>query len=168
MSLEISPLEDANILLALNNAAVPDVGELSTHKARWLVDHCVLPGLATLDGQAAGMVVVLNDTCGYDSDFYRWFTDRYENFLYIDRVVVTAWARGRGLAKQIYQTIEQVANEKGMAIAADVYSEPPNTVSLNMHRTMGFEAIGTQYIPAKQKTASKFMKYMEQAKPKAH
>ena len=167
MTLEITPLTDANLLLALNNAAVPDVGELSTHKARWLTDHCVLPGLATLDGQTAGMVVVLSDNCGYDSDFYRWFTDRYQNFFYIDRVVVTAWARGQGIAKQIYHSIEQAAREQGMAVVADVYSQPPNTPSLNLHRSLGFQEVGTQYFPDRNKTASKFVKYIECAKPKA-
>jgi len=44
MTLEITPLTDANLLLALNNAAVPDVGELSTHKARWLTDHLFCRG----------------------------------------------------------------------------------------------------------------------------
>ena len=164
MSLEITPLTDANLLLALNNASVPDVGELSLHKARWLAEHCILPGLATLDDQVAGMVVVLSDNSGYDSDFYRWFTDRYANFLYIDRIVVTPWARGRGVAKGLYQAIEQTAREHGMAIVADVYSEPPNTPSLNLHRLMGFEEIGSQHFPDRQKTAAKFMKYGDQAK----
>jgi len=86
MPLEITPLTDAALTLALNNAAVPDAGELSHDKARWLTDHCMLPGLATMDDQVAGMVVVLSDNCGYESDFYRWFTDRRTNFLYIDRM----------------------------------------------------------------------------------
>ena len=168
MSFEMMPLVDANVLLAINNAALPDIGELNSHKAHWLVDHCVLPGLAMLDGQAAGMVVVLNDSCGYDSDFYRWFTDRYQNFWYIDRIVVTTWARGQGVAKQIYQHIDQAANEKGMALVADVYSEPPNVPSLKLHRTMGFQEVGAQYFPDKKKTAAKFMKYAERAQLKSN
>ena len=111
MPLTIAPLTDANLLLALNNAAVPDVGKLSLAKARWLTDRCVLPGMASLDDQVAGIVVVLNDHCGYNSDFYRWFTDRYTNFLYIERVIVTAWARGRGVATALYQATEQAARE---------------------------------------------------------
>jgi predicted GNAT superfamily acetyltransferase len=54
-----------------------------------------------------------------------------------------------------------------MAIVADVYSEPPNTPSLNLHRSLGFQEVGTQHFPDRQKTAAKFMKYAEQAKPKA-
>jgi len=93
------------------------------------------------------MVVVLSDTADYDSDFYRWFTERYENFLYIDRIVVADWARGQGIAKQLYQTIEQVAQAKQMAIVADVYSEPPNIASLHLHLKMGFQSVGAQYFP---------------------
>lgn len=164
MPLKITPITDPNLLLAINNAALPDIGELSLHKAGWLTANCVLPGLALLDDQIAGIVVVLNDRCGYDSDFYRWFTDRYTNFLYIDRVVVTSWARGRGVAKGLYQAIEQAALEQSMAIVADVYSDPPNTPSLNLHRSMGFEEVGSQHFPDRQKTAAKFMKYVQHAK----
>jgi uncharacterized protein len=164
MRLDIDPLADAAVLLDINNAALPDIGELNIHKAQWLVDHCVMPGLVTLDGQAAGIVVVLSDSCGYDSDFYRWFTDRYENFLYIDRIVVADWARGQGVAKQIYQAIDALAQAKELAIVADVYCEPPNTPSLNLHHTMGFEEVGRQHFPAKRKIAAKFMKYAERTK----
>jgi predicted GNAT superfamily acetyltransferase len=164
--LEISALDNPYALLEFNNAAVPDIGELTISKAQWLVDHAALPGLATLDGRPAGMVVVLSDTAGYDSDFYRWFTERYDNFLYIDRIIVANWARGQGVAKHLYQTIEQAAQDKKMAVVADVYSEPPNVASLHLHLTRGFQSIGAQYFPDRNKTAAKFMKYVEQAKPK--
>jgi predicted GNAT superfamily acetyltransferase len=166
MAFEIIPLDDSKLLLEINNAAVPDIGALTLPKAEWLVDHVVLPGLALLGGQAAGMVAVLSDHSGYDSDFYRWFTERYDNFLYIDRVVVATWARGQGVARQLYQHIEQAAQAQQLAIVADVWMEPPNVPSLGLHRAMGYEEIGTQVFPATNKTAAKFMKYREWAKPK--
>jgi predicted GNAT superfamily acetyltransferase len=164
--LEIRALDNAYELMEFNNAAVPDIGELTIHKAEWLVNHAVLPGLATLDGRPAGMMVVLSDTSGYDSDFYRWFTERYENFLYIDRIVVVDWARGQGVAKHLYESVDQAAQAKKLAVVADVYSEPPNVASLRLHLTRGFQSIGAQYFPDRNKTAAKFMKYVEQAKPK--
>ena len=166
MALEIIALDHPNTLLEINNAAVPDVGALTTAKAQWLSEHVMLPGLAILDDQPAGVVIVLSDSCGYASDYYRWFTDRYENFLYIDRVIVAEWARGRGVAKQLYQAVDRLAQASNAAIVADVYSDPPNTRSLNLHRTMGFLEVGTQYFPAINKTAAKLMKYGEQAKQK--
>ncbi len=165
MTLEIEPLGDAKFLLEFNNAAIPAIGELTPAKAQWLLAHVVLPGLALLDGRAAGIVVVLSDTCGYDSDYYRWFTERYTNFLYIDRVVAD-WARGQGVARQLYQSIEQAAQERQCAIVADVYSEPPNVPSLGLHRALGFAKIGTQAFPHIGKRCAKFMKHGEYAKPK--
>jgi uncharacterized protein len=166
MELTITQLDDPNMLLELNNAAVPDVNPLDLRRAQWLVAHMVTPGVALLEDKVAGVVVVLSDQCGFDSDYYRWFTSRYENFLYIDRVIVAEWARGRGVAKSLYEEIERIARERRLAIVADVHSEPPNVPSLKLHYAMGYQEIGTQHFPAIQKTATKFMKYAEQAKPK--
>jgi predicted GNAT superfamily acetyltransferase len=164
MTVEIVSIDSVDTLLNINNAAVPDVGVLTPAKAEWLASHVVMPGLAMLDGKPAGMLVVLNDHCGYDSDYYRWFTERYQNFLYIDRIVTADWARGQGVAQALYRQINQLAEQLGTAVVADVYSQPPNTPSLNFHRKMGFEEVGTQYFPAINKTAAKFMKYGERAK----
>lgn len=163
MTVEIINIESPEMLLDINNAAVPDVGVLTPAKAEWLAEHVVMPGLALLDGRPAGIVVLLSDSCGYDSDYYRWFTDRYHNFLYIDRIVSADWARGQGVAQALYRQIDQLAHQRHAAVVADVYSEPPNTPSLNFHRKMGFKEIGSQYFPTINKTAAKFMKYGERA-----
>lgn len=161
MGLEITTLDSHEILLQINNAAVPDVGLLNGVKAQWLTLHVLMPGLAVVDGEPAGVVVVLSDRCGYPSDYYRWFTSRYINFVYIDRIVVADWARGRGVAQALYTAVDQLADELDVAIVSDVYSEPPNTASLNLHRKMGFEVVGTQFFPAINKTTAKLMKYKE-------
>jgi predicted GNAT superfamily acetyltransferase len=167
MSLKITKLDDAAIVLDINNAAVPDVNRLDATKASWLAEHVVTPGLALVDDQIAGMIAVLSDQSGYNSDYYRWFTDRYENFLYIDRVVVLPWARGRGVARQLYQALDDIARERNLAIVADVHSDPPNEPSLSLHRAMGFREIGSQPFPQIGKTAAKFMKFEERARRKA-
>jgi predicted GNAT superfamily acetyltransferase len=166
MSLKIAKLDDPGLLLEINNAAVPDINAIDASKAQWMVEHSVMPGLALLEEKVAGVVIVLSDQAGFDSDYYRWFTARYENFLYIDRVIVAGWARGRGVAKALYQEIGQVAQAREVAVVADVYSEPPNIPSLNLHRAMGFAEIGTEYMPAVQKTVTKFMRFEEYVKRK--
>ncbi len=60
MNLSITKLDDPAILLAVNNAAVPDVSPVDASKAEWMVAHCVVPGLAMLNGQVAGVVA---DVC---------------------------------------------------------------------------------------------------------
>jgi predicted GNAT superfamily acetyltransferase len=165
--LEITSLGNPEILIEINNAAIPDVNALDATKAQWLVDNSITSWLATLDGRAAGVLVLLSDTCRLESDYYRWFTERYENFLYIDRVIVATWARGRGVAKELYREVERVAGEGGYAIATEVYSNPPNVVSLKFHRTMGYCEVGTQYSTGEGKTVAKLMKYVERTKPRA-
>ena len=132
MGLAITTLDSHDILLQINNAAVPDVGPLTAVKAEWLVGHLLMAGLAVLDGQPAGLVVVLSDKCGYPSDYYRWFTVRYENFMYVDRIVVAHWARGRGVAQALYSEIDRLAHELNVAIVSDVYCEPPNTPAIHI------------------------------------
>jgi uncharacterized protein len=166
MGIEIGYLDDPQLLLEINNAAVPDVGVLDEAKARWLTHHVMMPGLALLDGRPVGLVVVLSDRCSYNSDYYRWFTERYDNFLYVDRVVIKAEARGQGIGKQLYKSIEAMANELKLAIASDVYCEPPNTPSLHFHHKMGFQEVGQQPFPAINKICAKLLKYPERAKMK--
>lgn len=166
MKLAINPLHNPNTLLTLNNAAIPEVNFLDEAKARWLVEQALLARLATLNGQVAGVIIVLSDTAGLESDYYGWFIERYRHFMYIDRVIVADWARGQGIASALYQEVEQVAQTQGLAIATEVYSRPPNIVSLNFHRKRGFQEIGLQVSTTEGKTVAKFMKYLAHAQSK--
>lgn len=166
VSVEVSILEDPEILMSINNSAVPEVTPLDRPKARWLLAHSILSSMVVLDGEVAGVMVALSETSGLDSEYYRWFTERYSGFVYVDRVIVSAWARGRGLATLLYREVEAVAAEHGLAIATEVYSEPPNAPSLAFHARMGYHEVGTQYSETEGKTVSKLMKYQERSRSK--
>jgi predicted GNAT superfamily acetyltransferase len=166
MKLELIALNDPNILMKINNEAVPHTPLLTVAQAKWLVEHLAMPGLALLDGEVAGVLIVLNDNCGYDSDSYRWFTARYVGFLYVARVIVSYLARRQDVATQLYEAVDQIAEEKQLAIAAEIYSDPSNTIALSLYLRMGYEKVGSQYMPIAMKTVSKFMKYEERVKRK--
>lgn len=166
MRLEVSILEDPEILMSINNSAVPEVTPLDRPKARWLLAHSILSSMVALDGEVAGVMVALSETSGLDSEYYRWFTERYSGFVYVDRVIVSAWARGRGLATQLYGEVEAFAAEHGLAIATEVYSEPPNAPSLAFHARMGYHKVGTQHSATEGKTVVKLMKCQERARSK--
>jgi predicted GNAT superfamily acetyltransferase len=160
---EITPLTNSQILIEVNNSSVPDVNFLDEARAGWLVSHSLFSRLAMLDGRVAGVLIALSETAGFDSDYYRWYVARYKNFIYVDWVVVAAWARGLGVATELYHHLEHMAEEKGLAIAAEVYSDPPNVPSLNLHRKLGYQEVGTQFCEAEGKRVCKFMKYAERA-----
>lgn len=142
---------------------MPDVNPLDLPKAQWLLAHAALARIATVEGQVAEAIIVLSELAEYDSDYFCWFSESYSNFICIDRVIVSAWARRLGVAAELYHHVEQVAKEKGVAIGADVYAEPPNRASLKFHAKMGFEEIGTQFSALEQKTVAKLMKYPDRA-----
>jgi predicted GNAT superfamily acetyltransferase len=164
--LQIADLEDPEILLTTNNAAVPDVNELTNQKAGWLIAHARLTRVATLDGRVAGVIVVLSDTAELNSEYFRWFTARYENFIYIDRVIVAAPTRRLGVATMLYSEVDQIASKDRLAVASDVYCDPPNAASIAFHQKMGYGEVGQQFSPAEGKTVSKLMRYVEHAHPR--
>lgn len=161
--MELKNLDNPKILLEINNSAIPEVNELSLARARWLIENSVLAKQILIEGQAVGIIIALDEQAGLDSDYYRWFGERYHRFIYIDRVVIADWARGNGLAGQLYREVEKVAEAKGLPIASEVYSNPPNLPSLNFHQKMGYQVVGEQYCAYEGKTVSKLMKYPEKA-----
>ena len=81
----------------------------------------------------------------YDSSNYRWFDERFRNYFYVDRIVVSEACRGRGMAKALYEQIGRFAVERGCHwLAAEVNLEPPNPVSQEFHRKAGFLAVATK------------------------
>jgi predicted GNAT superfamily acetyltransferase len=163
VNLHIATLDDAGVLATMNNSAVPDVNRIDDRKARWLIAHARLSASAALDGRAAGVIVVLDDTAALSSEYFQWFTARYRNFLYIDRVIVAAWARRQGVATRLYREVDRLANEHHLAVASEVYCDPPNAPSLAFHAKMGYMEIGQQLSLAEGKTVAKLIKYREKA-----
>jgi predicted GNAT superfamily acetyltransferase len=161
--MRLADLEDPHILMEVNNSAIPDVNRLDDQKARWLLDHAILARMATVDGRVAGVMVVFGETAELDSEYYRWFTARYRNFIYVDRIIVPAWARRCGVGTKLYREVDRCAVDKGVAVASEVYCDPPNTASLAFHRRLEYAEVGRQTSRTEAKTVAKLMKYVENA-----
>lgn len=133
---------DAEAVLALNAACVPEVGPMDEAKladfARWapylkVVEH---------EDRIVAMLVGLGEDAPYPSPNFGWFVDHYPRFAYIDRVAVTEDQRGAGWGPALYRDFEQWAidTQKPM-LCAEVNVEPPNPRSLRFHEIYGFDAV---------------------------
>ena len=90
-----------------------------------------------------GFLIAFDQHAAYSSQNFLWFKARYDRFVYVDRVIVAAHARGRGLARRFYQDLFDCAREAGHErIVCEINLEPPNAGSLAFHRAMGFAEVG--------------------------
>ena len=82
---------------------------------------------------------------GYESLNYRWLSERYDRFAYIDRIAVAEAARGRRIGEALYTAaIEAFAGNRPVLLA-EVNLEPPNPGSLRFHKRLGFREVGERW-----------------------
>jgi uncharacterized protein len=141
--MEIRSMQDGDVdaVLALNAASVDatsplDAPSLATYRSMVADDLVCL-----VDEQVAAFALAYGPGAAYPSINYRWHADRFDDFLYLDRIVVGADFRRRGIASALYDRLEEVATARGRMVC-EVYSDPPNTGSLAFHRGRGYVEIG--------------------------
>ncbi|WP_320669678.1 GNAT family N-acetyltransferase [Patulibacter defluvii] len=142
-ALRVRPMTAADhpTVLALNADSVAVLSPLDGDRLAWIAGLASAP-LVVVDGPADDAPVVafalaLPDGSAYDSDHYRWFAQRYDRFLYLDRIAVAADARRRGVGTLLYDEAERIARPRGRMLC-EVDSDPPNPVSLAFHRDRGY------------------------------
>jgi predicted GNAT superfamily acetyltransferase len=141
----VRPIEPSDFLkvLEINNSNVPAVGELTLEKLHYLVEHS-LHALVVEDHTLVGFCITFAHNAPYDSLNYLWFCERYEQFVYLDRIAFTSQTQGIGLGKLLYQHIEQLMRESRLEypLCCEVNLEPPNPGSLRFHQSIGFVEVG--------------------------
>ena len=145
---------DVRHLLALNELALPHVTSMSSAGFAHLMGQSsialVVEEVGVPDPFPIGFCLVLGPGLDYQSVNYRWVMDRYADALYLDRVVVDADRRGRGVGQRIYAEVQRLMRSdwpKFPTLALEVNLEPPNPESLAFHRKLGFDAVGEQMTP---------------------
>lgn len=96
-------------------------------------------------GQIAAFLLGFRKGDDYAGVNFAWFSQRYDDLLYVDRVVVSPDFRGRKLADQLYDDLDAFARARGIPrITCEVNVEPPNPVSLRFHEKRGFKEVGRE------------------------
>ena len=140
--------QDQSRLLALNNDHAAELSLLDEAGFARLVDTAFV-ALQTDD--AAALVIAFDQASDYDSPNFVWFRERFDRFVYVDRVVVSPAARGRGLARALYDSVfaaATAATAAGIArVVCEINVEPPNPASVRFHEALGFCRIGDAALP---------------------
>ena len=139
---------DFDAVLALNHASVALLSPLDHARLARLHAQAALHWVAAdAAGTVQAFLLVFGPGADYDSPNYRWFAARYEHFLYIDRVVVAATARGQGLGERLYQQLFRTAQGRGVPrLVCEFDADPPNPGSARFHARLGFVEVGAQQV----------------------
>ena len=78
----------------------------------------------------------------HQSPNYLYFKARYAEFVYLDRIALSASAQGQGYGPLLYKEVEQ--RLKPHLFALEVNIKPPNEGSLRFHLREGFKVIAEE------------------------
>ena len=132
---------DADAVLALNAANEVETSPLDEAGLRQLCEQAFHVGL--VDGGRAAFLIAFDQDARYGSPNFLWFRARYSRFVYVDRIIVAAAARGRRLAQGLYRELFSLATSAGHTlVTCEVNVQPPNPASWAFHAAQGFRVVG--------------------------
>ncbi len=140
----LRPVSDADVeaVLALNEREVVNLAPMDRIRFAQLRGLADRFDVIEVEGRFGGFVITFAPGTGYDSENYRWFQERLgDRFYYLDRVVLDPSVRRRGVARRVYDELEEVASSYGR-MALEVNLIPENGPSLAFHRARGYVEVG--------------------------
>lgn len=143
--------DDLPAVLDMNEGAVPHVSRVDIEQMRWFSKGAHYFRVAQKDVEIAAFLIGLGPGTNYQSPNYQWFCEHYENFIYVDRVVVAETARQSGLAGRLYDDFAATAAGKVGVMTCEVNIKPANEISMQFHLRRGFRQVGSQATEAGKK-----------------
>lgn len=137
---ELAPA-DWPTVLALNQASVRELSPMDEERLGFILALAHRALVAEDQDRVAAFAIAVAPGTAYDSANYRWFSERYERFLYLDRIAVAETHRRRGLGALLYEGMEDAALPFGRMVC-DVNVRPRNDASLAFHAARGYEDVG--------------------------
>jgi predicted GNAT superfamily acetyltransferase len=142
-------------ILALNEDSVHFLAPMNLTRLQMLHDQSSYHRVFDTGNGVEAFLLAMREGASYDSANYRWFAERYARFLYIDRVVVSKSARGKGYGTLLYQDLFAYAASTCInPVTCEFDVDPPNEPSQRFHQGFGFTEVGSQRVGAESKLVS--------------
>jgi predicted GNAT superfamily acetyltransferase len=140
---DVTPAELAEVW-RLNQDSVPHVGSVDLAAMEWFAANAHYFRVARLNQALAGYLIGMRPGLPYASPNYRWFSEKYDDFGYIDRVAVSPDVRRRGVASALYEDFAATLGGEVAVMTCEVNIRPPNESSMRYHEQHGFVRVGSQ------------------------
>ena len=110
-------------------------------------DHVTKANVALGYADGQGLIMAFGPEGDHTNPHMAWFRERFDDFLYIDRVVIAPEASGQGRARLLYDAVIAKARQDGILhLTAEINITPPNPGSNAFHRKLGFSEVGQSAI----------------------
>ena len=133
---------DVPMMWEINEQGLPGTGQVTQDEMAKLLDLAEVSLGAYQDGKLAGFVLCLLPKTEYGSLNYAWFNQRYDQFIYVDRIAVAKDSRNSGIGTLLYQQVFDYATQHNIPVTAEVSLKPSNEGSDRFHLRHGFVTVG--------------------------
>lgn len=133
---------DVGSMWVINEQGLPGTGQVSKQQMAALLNLSALSLGVFRDQELLGFVICLPPGTSYGSLNYAWFNQRFETFMYVDRIAVAQHQRDQGIGSMLYDEVIARSDEQGVPVAAEVNSRPPNPGSVRFHERFRFKQVG--------------------------
>ena len=93
------------------------------------------------NGNVVSFMICFREKSEHSSLNYKYFNERENKFIYVDRIAINRDYIGLGYGSQLYKELYKYAASENLPICCEVYTRPKNVVSLNFHYKNGFKSI---------------------------
>ena len=132
-------------IYSINQDNVPEVGSLdSIDQQKKLLSFSSYHSILLEDDELIGFAICFRESRPYWSENYKYFENKLDRFLYVDRIAIRNDYRRQGHAKRMYEDIFNFAGQYGLTVTAEVNTKPANQGSIRFHEYMGFKEVGVR------------------------
>lgn len=149
---------ELDAVLAINNAAGPSILPMDAARLRFFWEHADYFRVAEQEGVVTGFLIAMSHAAPHDSPNFLWFRERYERFLYIDRIVIARPRQGHGRGRAFYADVQSFAELRWPLLCCEVFLQPGTNHALLFHGSFGFREAGQQTMPGTDLRASMLTK----------
>jgi len=136
---------DVTRVLEINNANTPAVSELTMDELESdLRNSLHALAIENEQGEVCAFCVTFTPDAQDAGNNHQWFAERYQGFVYLDRIAIDSNHQSRGLGALLYQSVEQhmLDSAEYSLLCCEVNLEPPNPGSIRFHKRIGFTEVG--------------------------
>ena len=126
----------------LNQLHLPSLGSLEgLNHIENLYNSSSFFALIKINNNLVGLAIVMSTLSKYSSPNFLYFKNKYDDFMYIDRIAISEKYHRKGFGSLIYKELYNQSKNLGIPLCCEVNTKPINQQSLDFHKKLEFSII---------------------------